>query len=294
MSKQLEQEILKIREDMEELANKNMKPLLESYKNLLDDIRVEIAKLYMQYGKLEEMSKQDRYKGLKRLEKILLNIAQELGLMDVKKTSTILKKAYKESYYRTHFTIQRGVEAEISLAILSANFIKEVIENPVDGKLFSDRIWDNKQKLVNRVIRDVEKAMIQGTSIDKLAREIKKDFGSSAYESKRLIYTEVARCQSQAQSQIYKESGIVNKIMWSATLDRLTNPEDAKLDGKMWDIDEDHPSPPLHPNCRCCLIPVVPGWNPTKRRENIKDNSGKKPIIDYTDYNSWKQSKNIS
>jgi len=38
---------------------------------------------------------------------------------------------------------------------------------------------------------------------------------------------------------------------------------------------------------------MVDGWTPTKKRENIKDDTGKKPIVDYTDYQTWKKSKNI-
>lgn len=294
MNKQLQKEILKMKEDMEKLSNNSLKPILEAYRSSLDDIRTEIAKLYMKYGKLEEMSKQDRYKELKTLEKILLNLAQKLGLIDVQETSKVLKEVYKESYYRTYFTIQRGVKAEIPLTILSATFIKKAIENPVDGKLFSDRIWTNKEKLVSRVIKNVKKAMIQGASIDKLARDIKNDFGSSAYESKRLMYNEVKNTVISARDEIYKSSGVVSKVMWSSTLDSKTRDEHKDFDGKMWGVNENHPSPKDFVACRCDLIPIVPGWNLTKRRENIKDESGKKPIIDYTDYNSWKQSKNIS
>ncbi|SHK42157.1 minor capsid protein [Desulforamulus aeronauticus] len=296
MNKQFEQEIIRIKEDMERLVDKDMKPILEAYKRALNDVREDIAKLYVKYavdGALS-VSKQQRYTILKQLENKLLQHAKEIGYIDLGHTTKILEDVFSESYYQTAFVIDKGIETAINFAILKPEFVKAAIEMPIEEKMFSDRIWDNKSKLVQRVRKSVEKAMIQGTSIDKLARDIKKEFGSSAYESKRLIHTEVARCQSQAQNQIYKDSGLVKKVMWSATLDKLTNPEDAVLDGKMWDIDEEHPSPPLHPNCRCCLIPVVPGWTPTKRRENIKDSSGKKPIIDYQDYNSWKQSKNIS
>ena len=56
------------------------------------------------------------------------------------------------------------------------------------------------------------------------------------------------------------------QVLWSATLDMLTCPECADLDGKVWGINEDRPEPPLHQNCRCCLISIpYAGWKPTQR-----------------------------
>jgi len=295
MIKEFQSEILDIRQQAESYADNKIKPILQAYKRVLEDIRTDIAKIYAEYSVdgVLKIGKQQRYTILKQIEKKLIKQAKELGHIDIGYTTKILEDVFKESYYRTAYVIDKGMETAIKFDILKPEFIRTAVEMPVEDKMFSDRIWDNKSKLIRRVKRDVERAMTEGKSIDKLSRQIKSDFGVSAYESKRLIHTEVARCQSQAQDEIYKNSGVVEKVMWSATLDMATNEEDAKLDGKMWGIDEDHPSPPLHPNCRCSLIPVISGWQPMSRRENIKDNSGEKKTIEYTDYNSWKKSRNI-
>ena len=64
--------------------------------------------------------------------------------------------------------------------------------------------------------------MVSGKSVEKLSRDVAKSFGSSAFESRRLLTTEVARCQTQAFNDIYKDSDIVKKVMWSATLENNT------------------------------------------------------------------------
>ena len=121
------------------------------------------------------------------------------------------------------------------------------------------------------------------TTIDKVARELKTTYNTSAYESRRLVNTEMARVQTQASYDIAIDAG-VEEVMWSATLDNLTATKDADLDGIVWGIKENHPMPPLHPNCRCVLINVpYKGWQPTQRKNNIS-----KEAIDYVDYNSWK------
>ena len=56
--------------------------------------------------------------------------------------------------------------------------------------------------MVRRLRDEIEKDG-KRDSIDKMARRIKNEFGTSAYESKRLIRTEMARCMTQAQEEVY-------------------------------------------------------------------------------------------
>ena len=292
----IKKDIQKIRQEAEKHASKNIKPILQAYKRALDDVRAEIAKIYMEYsedGKLE-ISKQQRYTVLKQLEKQLIEQAKELGYIDLEHTTNILSDVYKDSYYKTAFLLEKGIEKSIDFSILRPEFVKAAVKMPVKGDMFSDRIWNNKEKLVSRVKRDVEQAIIEGKSPEKLARQIKNDFGVSAYESQRLIYNEVARCVTQAQSDIYEESGVVQEVMFDATLDEKTSEICQNLDGKRFQLGDEPKIPEeTHVGCRSCIIPVVEGWNPTKKRENIKDNTGTKPIIEYSDYETWTKMKGI-
>jgi hypothetical protein len=70
----------------------------------------------------------------------------------------------------------------------------------------------------------------------------------------------------------------------------LTSPECGDLDGQFWGIDEDHPEPPLHPNCRCCIcnVPPIENWSPGIRRDNET-----KEIIPYQTYSEWAKAKEI-
>ena len=100
-------------------------------------------------------------------------------------------------------------------------------------------------------------------------------------QAKRLVNTEVARAVNAGQMDIYRESGVVGKVMWTATLEDNTCDYCADMDGKIFDLDK-APNPLAHPMCRCCLVPVVDDWTPTKRADNqTKEN------IDYVTYNEW-------
>lgn len=289
----LRDDILKIRQLMDKKADMN--DILNAYSKALDEIRTEMAKIYAQHmvdGKLQ-VNLQQRYSILQRLEKQLTQMYQKLGKVDFDTTSKILHDIYSESYYRSVYAIDRGTTVKIAFKLLTPELIDAAVNTPIDGTIFSDRIWHNKEVLVNRLRSLIEKAIIQGTDPQKLSRMLKDEFGVSANESKRLINTELARVVSQANDSIYKQSNVVNQVMWDATLDNKTSQICRHLDGQKWDVNADHPIPPAHPHCRSCLIPIVPGWKPTIKRENIKNYSGKKPIINYSTYETWKKSKNI-
>ena len=292
--KKLQNEIHDIRSVMERLTNKDMKPILQAYKRSLNSAREQIAKIYIKYavdGQLQ-ISKQQRYTILKQLEKQLLRQAKELGNIDLGHTTKILEEVYRESFFMTSYSIQKGVDVAIDFSILRPEFVKAAVHMPIKGEMFSSRIWTNKEKLVKSLRQQIERGMIEGDSIDKMARRIKKEFGTSSYSSKRLIHTEMARCMTQAQEEVYRGSSVIDKVLFDATLDEKTSEICESYDGKEFTLDN-YPKIPqdTHPNCRSCIVPVVDGWNPTKKRENIKDETGKKPIIDYTDYKSWAEKR---
>lgn len=300
MNKDLELEILEIKKLMEKVANKDSAKLLIAYKKALDELRADVGSIYMRYSNDNNelnMSRAEKFKEIKTVENKITDMAKNIGKIDVAITSAILQKVFHDSYYRTAYTLDKGIDIGINFKILRPEFINAAINTKLDGKMFSDRIWTNKDKMIQRLYNNIQSAIFEGKSIDKLAKDIKDNFGSSAYESKRLIHNEVARIQTTATDEIYRDSGVVQKVMFTATLDNVTSDICQSLDGKTFDINENYPKIPddTHIGCRSCYIPiVVEGWSPRNRRENIKDESGNKQIIEYQNYENWIKNKGIN
>lgn len=296
----LEKEALKIYRNAEKKGGKTAKDVLRQYKIVMDNILEEIAKISLQYSENGELkiSQAQRLKVLSQLAKTLKEQCAELAEYQNTAVTAAVEKVLDDTYYSTAYAIDKGVEINKSFAILSREFIDTAINLEIDGKMFSTRIWDDCTLLANRVKADVQKAMIQGTSTEKLARQIKKDFGSSAYQAKRLINTEVARAVTTAQDEAYKNSGVVSMVLWSATLEDNTCDVCAGYDGQYFALDN-HPALPAHPGCRCAIVPVVQGWQPSQRLDNTKpvateDNpDAKKEVVDYSTVNAWKESKGL-
>ncbi len=287
----MNKEIQKIRKLIERQASGRMKPLLVAYRKSQKRIEGELTRLTVKYivdGVLK-ISDQQRYSILINLNKQIIKQAQRIGAIELKETTNILKGAYQESYYRTAYNLDRGLRQPVSFSMLRPEFVSAAVNMPIEGKAFSSRIWTNKEKLVIRIRELLERSMIDGADPNKLARELKEQFGVSAYESTRLVQNEVARCTRQAQDKIYEESGVVAELMFDATLDNDTSDICEELDGKRFPIDNKPEIPAdTHVGCRSDYIPVVDGWEPTRKMDNEA-----KEHIDYTSFPKWKESQGI-
>jgi SPP1 gp7 family putative phage head morphogenesis protein len=285
-----------IRAVIEALVAGNLKGLFSMFNTSAKTVQTEINNLLMSHmvdGQLQ-VSKKQRYDILKKLDKTLKQQAKRMGEKDIEVTTKILSEATEDTYYRTAYLMEAGLDEPLPFSKLKPNQIEALVNTPIEEEMFSIRIWTNKQKLVKQVRYSVEQALINGTDPRKLSREVRRMFNVTAYESERLINTEVARVMRQAQDQVYEQSG-VKKVMYDATLDKKTSKFCREHDGRIYNFGE-HPKIPeeSHPMCRSDIIPIVEGWTPRKKRENIKNEDGVKPVIDYSNYNEWLEQRGFN
>ena len=141
--------------------------------------------------------------------------------------------------------------------------IIKIIEYPYAGKMFSDRIWDNKDALVKYIQQDLTVGIIRGDSIQKMARQLKKDLNVLYYQAERLVRTETNYAMNQAHLKGYKDSGVVEKYEFLAAHDKRTSKLCRDLDGQTFELSEATVGvnyPPVHCNCRSTVIPVLEDW----------------------------------
>ena len=290
MPNKLDKSISNIKDGLEKKAQATSKALIQGYKRSLTEIRKEVGLIYAKHSTdgVLDVTRRQRVAILQSLDKKLVKQARRLGALERDIATTAVKTSISEAYYRTLYEIDRGLSTAVDFSLLNPTFVNKAITNKIDGKTLSDRVWNNKKILANRVKRDVEKAMIQGTPIDKLSRQLKKDYGSSAYESTRLIQNETKNAVTEAQLEAYSESGVVDKVMWVSTLDERTRDDHQDFDGNIYDADNPEESPTDYIMCRCVLVPVIEGWTPSVRRDNATGED-----INYTTYNKWKESRGI-
>lgn len=183
----------------------------------------------------------------------LLAATMENGLTEY------LHKTYSEQYYRAAVEITNGTKVGMNLTRLDEKKIDAAIRYPwaSDGKSFSDRIWSNKERLVQKLHTELVQNLIRGesprTAIDQIAAEM----NTSKKNAGRLIMTESAAISSRAHSQCFKELG-VKQYEIVATLDSHTSEICREMDGRVFDLKDYEmgvTAPPFHPWCRTTTVP---------------------------------------
>lgn len=183
----------------------------------------------------------------------LLSTEFEGGMTD------FLHKSYSESYYHTAYEMAKGTGVGTNLARLDSKRIDAVIQKPwaQDGANFSDRIWSNKQKLIQNLHTELSQNIIRGESPQKAIDSLAKTMNVSRAQAGRLIMTESAAIASAAQKDSLKELG-VEQYEILATLDSKTSEICQSLDGQVFDMKDYEvgvTAPPFHPNCRSTTVP---------------------------------------
>lgn len=249
-------ELLKYREDEEKKVDKKLVVLLLAYKQALDLIRHELGYMYVinaKDGVIKASSKKQYNLIVKDIEKIMKEQAKILGDIELKLTKEIHKVAYKDTYNRTLEILKT------SNIKLDENLLDKIINTKVEGKLFSDRIWKNKELLVKRLRKDIKSAITKGESIDTIANNIQARFNTSANESKRLVINQMARVLVSVQTEIYKKDDRIKYVRYDATIDSKTSEMCLALHGSVFEADSDYPRPVLdtHVNCRSVIVPII-------------------------------------
>lgn len=184
-----------------------------------------------------------------RLELLKANIGLELvaGHDELKSyTGQKLEGAYLDE-------IKRNASILGDTVIDNAKMAKTVADSSFKNATFSERIWVNQDQLKN----SLSSALIQGKNPREFIPLIRKKFDVSRCNAERLLRTEIARAQTQAQIESYEANGIDEYEYIACSLKDVC-PLCKEMDGKTFklkDMEIGENAPPMHPNCHCATAP---------------------------------------
>lgn len=188
-----------------------------------------------------------------RLELLKANIGLELvaGHDELKSyTGDKLEGAYLEE-------IKRNASILGDTVIDNAKTAKVVADSSFKNATFSERIWVNQDQLKNSLSSVLSNALIQGKNPREFIPLIRKKFDVSRCNAERLLRTEIARVQTQAQIESYEANGI-DEYEYVACGLKDVCPLCKEMDGKTFklkDMEIGENAPPMHPNCHCATAP---------------------------------------
>ena len=269
----------------------------------LDEFRWTVEE-YIKYGQENAVS-QAWYKQLKnasarvhvsRLDSLRLQLqaqAEALHGAQTELLETSLAEVYERGYYHTAFELQKGIGVGWTLHGLTDDTIKKVLARPwtLDAQTFSDRIWANKQALVNSVNTQLTQTIMRGAAPDKAIKAIADRFKVSRSQAGRLVMTETAAFANMARKDCFTDLG-VKKYVIVETLDKETCSLCGSLDGKVYPMSEYKvgvTAPPFHPWCRGTTAPYY------EDMENLgdrfaRDDEGKRYTVPQNmTYKEWER-----
>lgn len=225
---------------------------------------------YIQYGQenaingmwVKQLENASARYHISRLEALKIHTQQSLEVMFGNQLDSIdsaMREIYTNGYYHTAFEIQKGVGVGWDFATLDDKTISKVINKPwaADGKNFSQRIWGNRQKLVNELNTELTRNIILGQAPQKAIDAIARKMNTSKSNAGRLVMTEEAFFSSAAQRDCFTELD-VEQFEVVATLDSHTSDICQDMDGKhfpmsQWEVGTT--APPFHVRCRSTTVP---------------------------------------
>lgn len=214
------------------------------------------------------------------LEAMKLQIQQHAEILYAeyeKGITGFLGEVFKDQFYKTAFEIAKGTGIGTSLAVIDTREIDAILKKPwaQDEKVFSDRIWQNKEKLIQELHTELTQSIIRGASPQKAIGNLARKMNVSKSQAGNLIMTESAAISAAARKDCFNELG-VDRYQFDATLDGKTCEMCGALDGKVFKMSEYEigiTANPIHPRCRCCTAPYCDDWEElgTNRKRVARD-----------------------
>jgi SPP1 gp7 family putative phage head morphogenesis protein len=187
---------------------------------------------------------------MSRLE--LLQYQLDLEMVALANSEHKLSERFLNEEYTETLKVQSGL---LGKSVLSASEIgkaaQTVLNTPFKGVKWSDRIWERQDALREVVARLTEDYLLKGKNPTAMIPQLRKEFGVSAGEAKRLAVTEGARVATEAEKQSYESNGYDEyEFIAEPSACDLCKPLDGKI-FKVRDMEPGKNAAPMHPHCHC-------------------------------------------
>lgn len=263
------------------------KQIREIYQNMIDEIEKEINGFYGKYAKKEGITMADARKraakadiealGRKAAKYVkekdfseqaneemrLYNMTMKVNRLELLKAQIGLEMVAGfdelQKYYDEILTERTISEFKRQAGILgktiqnNAKAANAIVNASFHNATYSDRIWMHQDMLKNELSSLLQTGLIQGQNPRRLEKHLRERFGVSQSNAERLMITELARVQTEAQKQSFERNGF-EEYTFLALGDAC--PICRALDGKHFKVKKmmsGTNAPPMHPRCRCSV-----------------------------------------
>jgi SPP1 gp7 family putative phage head morphogenesis protein len=193
-----------------------------------------------------------------QLQAQLRNELQKLG----DRQYSLMSKRFELHFFDIYYSF--GIPGQEAFSTIDAEAARIMLGQIwcADGKAWSDRIWENIARLQETLNEGLIECVVSGKKTTDLKNKLQERFGVSYSRADTLVRTEMAHIQTQAAQKRYEDYGLEKYKILGNDDDSCGNHgvDCHELDGKTFLLAEMKTgvnAPPFHPNCKCCIVPVV-------------------------------------
>lgn len=267
----------------------NLKTLIKSLEYAPDEQARQDILAYIRRDGLSVRAYAARKERYEAVKAVIYARIKKVAVKEIEKLSERLQAVYKESYYGVIDDSAKQFDVGINFAILNENAIHAAVSTKWHGKQFSERVWDNTDRLATTAQNLVVKSLMSGEAWSKTAEKLSTAFQVEKYNATRLIHTESSHIHAMADLKAYEDIG-AEQYRYLATLDYRTCERCQQWDNMVLPLSEAREGynyPVLHPLCRCTTTIAVD----LKNRRARDPLTGKNDIVDGSvTYQEWHNS----
>lgn len=228
---------------------------------------------------------------LNRLELLEANLWLEAGR--AAKTHTQIQTAahlqtVDTAYDYALYNLAKGTGVAPAFSQINTRSVERILNSKFYGKNYSERVWNNRSKLVKGLKRELATSVASGQSYSKTARAIRNRYDVTRYEAQRLVQTETNHFNTMGSIESYKAIDL-EEFVFVATLDGRTSKICQEHDGKRYPLTSTGNKPPLHPSCRSCVRAYLGKEYEPDERIMRDPKTGKNRYISNISYDQWKE-----
>jgi len=165
---------------------------------------------------------------------------------------------YAYSYYRTLFNIETKIGFGTDFKIINNEDINKVINRKwINNENYKDRLKVNKDRLYRNVTRTVGQDIASSQTAKTVNYNVANNITTGYNNTVRLARTEFEKISGDGVFDGYRQSSVVERYQFLATLDDRTTDICADLDLEIFDLSDKKIGinyPPLHSNCRSTTV----------------------------------------
>lgn len=225
-----------------------LRPLKLLYRKAFRNINAELLTIWLDMADEGEISQSALYQRnrMSNLQTLLSKELRKLGERNIEYMQTALYHTFRNGYE----SMDKFLGIAGAFSFLDEQVAKQIIAQNYKGAAFSERIWNDMDKLRLQIEDSITKSALQGKDVRKVAKDLQKRMNVAYSSSKRITVTETNHVFNESCRQKAIDRGYTSYSI-------LIEPdacEDCVRDftGKHFNINES--VLPRHPHCHCTML----------------------------------------